>query len=83
MGIFEDDDDDFLIQATNDKMANDGDDNMDDGNASDIDTPVSKAKPLPDLDGKIVRYNCHALDIVNIFQKSSLKPLLKNVLPYR
>lgn len=44
MGIFEDDEDDFLVQATNDKMADDIDDD------SDMDTTVTKAKPLPDLD---------------------------------
>lgn len=49
MGIFEDEDDDFLIQATNEKLADD-DQPMDEDNDSDVDTPISKAKPLPDLD---------------------------------
>lgn len=50
IGIFEDEDDDFLIQATNDKLADDNDEPMDDDNDSDIDVPMSKIKPLPDLD---------------------------------
>jgi hypothetical protein len=54
IGIFEDEDDDFLIQATNDKLADDNDEPMDDDNDSDIDIPMSKAKPLPDLDGNII-----------------------------
>lgn len=50
LGIFEDEDDDFLVQATNDKSA-DNDVTMEAESDSDVDGVVSKIKPLPDLDG--------------------------------
>ena len=52
IGIFEDEDDDFLIQATNEKVVDNNDQPMDEDNDSDLDTPMSRIKPLPDLDGK-------------------------------